>query len=67
MLLTDSIKTQTNCANWNETHKQFDFWVDKIKEWYFDFIREIARWFAKIIDLEFQRRTFETQLIELAK
>lgn len=40
---------------------------DTIKGWYFDFIRENERWFVAIIDLDFQGRTFGTQLMELAK
>lgn len=39
----------------------------KIKGWYFDFIRGNERWFAAIIDSEFQGRKFGSQLIELAK
>jgi hypothetical protein len=30
--LTDTIKAPPKCACCDETHKQFDFWVDKIKE-----------------------------------
>lgn len=40
---------------------------DKIKGWYFDFIREGERWFAAILDSEFQGKSYGTQLLELAK
>lgn len=40
---------------------------DKIKGWYFDFIREGQRWFATILDSEFQGKSYGTQFLELAK
>jgi len=40
---------------------------NKIKGWYFDFIREDERWFATILDSEYQGKSYGTQLLELGK
>lgn len=40
---------------------------DRIIGWYFDFIREGERWFAAILNSDFQGKKFGTKLMELAK
>tara|TARA_R110000868_G_scaffold218674_1_gene469493 strand:+ start:456 stop:935 length:480 start_codon:yes stop_codon:yes gene_type:complete len=39
----------------------------KVKAWYFDFIREGAKWFAIILNVEIQGRGFGTKLLNFAK
>lgn len=40
---------------------------DKVKGWYFDFLRDNERWFVAILDSNIQGIKFGTKLIELAK
>ena len=39
----------------------------KIKGWYFDFIRENEKWFAIILDSKFHRKGLGTKILNLAK
>ena len=39
----------------------------KIRGWYFDFLRDNEKWFAIIIDSQFQGNGFGTQLLNIAK
>jgi len=40
---------------------------EKIKGWYFDFLRENERWFAVILDSNIQGQNFGTQILNLSK
>ena len=40
---------------------------DQIKGWYFDFIREDARWFIIILDAKAQGKKLGSKMIDLAK
>lgn len=40
---------------------------DKIRAWYFDFIRDNEKWFAMIIDSKLQRQGLGSQILSLAK